>query len=92
MPRTDVNVPTPDGECPSIVITPEGDGPWPAVILYIDAGGVRAVDGRRWPNGWRRWATSRSSPRCTTADGPYEPFDMATVFGDADERAAVVRR
>ena len=29
MPRTDVNVPTPDGECPSIVITPDGDGPWP---------------------------------------------------------------
>ena len=41
MPRTDVNVPTPDGECPSIVITPDGDGPWPAVILYMDAGGVR---------------------------------------------------
>ena len=45
MPRTDVNVPTPDGECPSIVITPEGDGPWPAVILYIDARRGARVDG-----------------------------------------------
>ena len=41
MPRTDVNVRTPDGECPSIIVTPDGEGPWPAVILYMDAGGVR---------------------------------------------------
>ena len=41
MPRTDVEVTTPDGVCPAVLITPEGTGPWPAVIMYMDAGGVR---------------------------------------------------
>ena len=85
MPRTDVNVPTPDGECPSIVITPEGDGPWPAVILYMDAGGVRAsmvtMAGRLAAMGYVAFL-----PEMYYRSGPYEPFDMATLFGDADER------
>jgi carboxymethylenebutenolidase len=32
---------TADGECPVHVLTPEGDGPWPAVIVYMDALGMR---------------------------------------------------
>ena len=85
MPRTDVNVPTPDGECPAIVITPEGDGPWPAVILYMDDGGVRAsmvtMAGRLAAMGYVAFL-----PEMYYRSGPYEPFDMATLFGDADER------
>lgn len=30
-----------DGECPTFVATPDGKGPWPAVIFYMDALGVR---------------------------------------------------
>ena len=37
----DVTVSAPDGECPASLHLPEGKGPWPAVILYPDAGGVR---------------------------------------------------
>ncbi len=85
MPRTDVNVPTPDGECPTIVITPEGDGPWPAVILYMDAGGVRAamiaMAERLAALGYVAFL-----PEMYYRSGPYEPFDMATLFGDPDER------
>jgi carboxymethylenebutenolidase len=32
---------TRDGECRVQVATPAGEGPWPAVILYMDAGGIR---------------------------------------------------
>lgn len=32
---------TADGECPAHVCTSSGEGPWPAVILYMDAGGIR---------------------------------------------------
>lgn len=39
--RSDVTVTTPDGECPAVVVTPDGDGPWSAVILFMDAGGGR---------------------------------------------------
>ena len=85
MPRTDVNVPTPDGECPSIVITPDGDGPSPAVILYMDAGGVRTamvtMAERLAAMGYVAFL-----PEMYYRSGSYEPFDMATLFGDADER------
>lgn len=46
----EVSIRTADGDCPTHVLTPEGDGPWPAVIVYMDAFGLRpAMDdiGRR---------------------------------------------
>lgn len=41
MPKEQITIRTRDGDCPSHVMTPAGDGPWPAVILYMDAGGIR---------------------------------------------------
>ncbi|NVB85633.1 MAG: dienelactone hydrolase family protein [Kofleriaceae bacterium] len=32
---------TPDGPCTTEVVTPDGTGPWPAVIQFFDAGGLR---------------------------------------------------
>ena len=37
----EVSIRTADGDCPVHVLTPEGKGPWPAVIIYMDAGGIR---------------------------------------------------
>ena len=39
--RKPITVATADGTCPVTVAIPEGEGPWPAVIMYPDAGGVR---------------------------------------------------
>ena len=36
-----VSIRTADGDCPTYVLTPEGKGPWPAVIVYMDALGMR---------------------------------------------------
>ena len=41
MPIEQIQIPTRDGSCPAQVMTPGGTGPWPAVILYADAGGIR---------------------------------------------------
>ena len=41
MPGTEVSIPTPDGNARAFVFTPEGQGPWPAVILYMDAIAIR---------------------------------------------------
>ena len=41
MPNEQVTIRTRDGDCPSHVMIPAGGGPWPAVIFYMDAGGVR---------------------------------------------------
>ena len=43
MPNEQITIRTRDGECPLHVATPAGDGPWPAVIFYMDAGGIRPV-------------------------------------------------
>ncbi|QEI07098.1 dienelactone hydrolase family protein [Pigmentiphaga aceris] len=41
MPTEHTTISTPDGNCPAHVLTPEGSGPWPAIIFYADAGGIR---------------------------------------------------
>ena len=41
MPSEQVLIRTRDGECPLHVVTPTDGGSWPAVIFYMDAGGIR---------------------------------------------------
>src|SRR6185437_15371765 len=41
MKHEEVSIRTRDGECPAHVFTPDGAGPWPAVIVYMDAFGIR---------------------------------------------------
>ena len=41
MPNEQVTVRTRDGDCPCHVMIPASGGPWPAVIFYMDAGGIR---------------------------------------------------
>ena len=36
-----ITLTTRDGQCPAHLLTPTGDGRWPAVIFYGDAGGIR---------------------------------------------------
>jgi carboxymethylenebutenolidase len=85
MKRTDVNVTTPDGVCPSIVIAPDGAGSWPAVILFMDAGGVRPamIEMAEQLAGMGYVAFL---PEMYYRYGAYEPFNFETVFTDTDER------
>ena len=41
MSQYQVNIQTQDGICKTWVLTPEGKGPWPAVIFYMDGFGIR---------------------------------------------------
>jgi len=41
MPHGQISISTQDGTCNATVFTPEGAGPWPAVIFYMDAFGIR---------------------------------------------------
>ncbi len=89
MPRTDVTIPTPDGQCAATLHLPEGAGPWPAVIMYPDAGGVRdtfhAMADRMAGLGY-----TTLLPDVYYRHGPYAPFDVTTVFDDPDERARLM--
>jgi carboxymethylenebutenolidase len=41
MPSTHITIQTRDGNCGAHLMTPAGEGRWPPVIFYADAGGIR---------------------------------------------------
>lgn len=41
MQTTEVQVPTADGQADAYLVTPDGDGPFPAVLMFMDAFGLR---------------------------------------------------
>lgn len=92
MPVLDHVVPTADGDCAVTLHLPdEGAGPWPAVILYPDAGGtretMRAMADRLAATG-EGYAVLLPDVYHRTPG--WAPFDMATAFSDADERARLM--
>jgi carboxymethylenebutenolidase len=89
MPRVEVAVPTPDGACAATLHTPDGAGPWPAVILYVDAGGVRETF-REMADRLAGLGYAVLLPDVYYRLGGFEPFDMDTVFTDPDERARLM--
>ncbi len=79
MTQRTVQIETADGTCPASLSAPEGDGPWPAVILFADAGGMRDV--------MRQMGERLSGlgyvvlvPDFYYRNGPYEPIDGRTAF------------
>ena len=46
MPRRDVQIPAPDGHSRGTLHVPDGEGPWPGVLVFPDAGGVRETFGQ----------------------------------------------
>jgi carboxymethylenebutenolidase len=43
MAQEQISIRTADGDCPVHILTPTGAGPWPAVIVYMDALGMRSA-------------------------------------------------
>lgn len=85
MPTISDAVTTPDGTCPVTLAIPDGDGPWPGVILYPDAGGARAA--------LRDMAERLAGlgyvvlvPDVYYRSGDWAPFSMKDVFNDKAER------
>lgn len=85
MPTISDAVTTPDGSCPVTLAIPDGDGPWPGVILYPDAGGARAA--------LRDMAERLAGlgyvvlvPDVYYRSGDWAPFSMKDVFNDKAER------
>jgi carboxymethylenebutenolidase len=79
VPHERVTVPTRDGECPTHVLTPDSTGPWPAAIMYMDAGGIRPAMVAMA----QRLAEAGHVvilPDLFYRYGPYEPFVPAEVF------------
>jgi dienelactone hydrolase len=75
------SITTADGTCPVILHTPDGDGPWPGVVMYPDAGGARQTF-REMGDKLAGLGYAVLVPDVYYRDGNWAPFEMATVFSD----------
>lgn len=85
MPIITDSITTPDGTCPVVLAVPDGPGPWPGIVMYPDAGGVRpafhAMAARLAALGYVVLL-----PDVYYRNGQWAPFDMTNVFADTAER------
>ena len=86
MPRLDVQIRTADSHSTGTLHVPEGTGPWPGVLVFADAGGVRATFAQM---GDRLAGMGYAAliPDIYYRAGEWAPFDVATLFTDEQERA-----
>jgi carboxymethylenebutenolidase len=89
MAQQSVEIDTADGTCPAALSIPEGEGPWPAVIMFADAGGMRDT--------FRQMGQRLSGlgyvvlvPDFYYRHGPYAPVDMRTAFEKKDTMERVM--
>lgn len=86
MRRLDVQIPTPDGHSSGTLHIPDGDGPWPGVLVFPDAGGSRETF-RQMADHVAGMGYVALVPDLYYRAGQWAPFDVATMFGDKEERA-----
>ena len=79
MPTETITIRTNDGDCPAFAIRPDGKGPWPGAIMFMDAGGIRpAMVGMA--ERLARAGYLVLLPNLFYRFGPYGPFVPAEVF------------
>ena len=85
MPNITDTVTTPDGSCTVRLFTSDGEGPWPGVVMYPDAGGTRETLADMAAK-LAGFGYAVLLPDVYYRHGDWAPFDMATAFNDDDER------
>jgi len=86
MRRLDVQIPAPDGHSNGTLHVPDGDGPWPGVLVFPDACGTRDTF-RQTGDRLASMGYVALIPDIYYRAGHWAPFDVATVFTDSQERA-----
>jgi carboxymethylenebutenolidase len=86
MRRLDVQIPAPDGRSNGSLHLPDGDGPWPGVLVFPDAGGARETF-RQMGDRLAGMGYVALIPDIYYRAGQWAPFDVATLFTDKQERA-----
>ncbi|MFT4027467.1 MAG: dienelactone hydrolase family protein [Novosphingobium sp.] len=88
MPREEIAIPTPDGPCRAFILTPGGEGPWPAVIFFMDGLGIRPPL-IEMAERLARGGYLVLLPDLFFRAGSYEPLDAKAVFVSGDIRGAI---
>ncbi|OBF57764.1 dienelactone hydrolase [Mycobacterium sp. 852002-53434_SCH5985345] len=88
MPNIIDTIATADGTCTVHLFTPDGPEsqvPWPGVVMYPDAGGLRHTF-EQMAAKLAGYGYAVLLPDVYYRSGEWAPFDMATVFADEKER------
>lgn len=90
MPTTPLKIATPDGTADATLYTPDGGGPFPGVLFFMDALGFRPS--------MHQMAQRLSAagyavllPDLFYRAQPFAPFDGKAVWGNPDERARLMK-
>lgn len=86
-----ITIQTRDGQCRSFVFRPDGTGPWPAVLVYMDGLAIRPA---MLEIGERLAASGYFTllPDLFYRSGPYEPMDPKRVFADPEQRRILMEK
>jgi carboxymethylenebutenolidase len=84
MGRVEVQIPAPDGRSNGTLHLPDGDGSWPGVLVFPDAGGVRETF-RLMGDRLASTGYAVLIPDIYYRAVPWTPFDVATLFTDPQE-------
>ena len=84
-----IHLKRPEGVLDARLHLPGGEGPWPLVVFYMDAFGLRpalnAMASRLTSAGY-----AVLQPSLYWRAGPFAPFEPAKAFGDPEERARLM--
>ena len=86
-----VDITTTDGICPTYVYHPDGSGPWPGVLVYMDGLAIRPAMlelGEKLAG----FGYFVLLPDLFYRSGPYEPMDPHTVFSDPKKRKVLTEK
>jgi carboxymethylenebutenolidase len=86
-----ISIGTRDGTCPAYVYRPDGKGPWPGVLVFMDGLGIRPAMleiGERLAAG----GYFVLLPDLYYRSGPYAPMDPKTVFTDPEQREVLMEK
>jgi carboxymethylenebutenolidase len=86
MRRLHVQIPAPEGHSNGTLHLPDGDGPWPGVLVFPDAGGARETF-RQLGDRLASMGYVTLVPDIYYRAGDWAPFNVATLFTDKQERA-----
>jgi carboxymethylenebutenolidase len=88
MSKTEVSIATLDGDARAYAFKPQGQGPWPAVIFYMDAPAIRPalfeMCERLAERGYYVLL-----PDMFWRVGPYEPINLAEALASEETRRAI---
>lgn len=81
----EIAMPTPDGDARAFTFEPKGEGPWPAVIIFMDAPAIRPA---LWEMGERLAKNGYFVllPDLFWRAGYYAPINVKEVFADEAKR------